>query len=377
MLQLIKHISLFTLLVPAFASFAKVPIDSVNSLQRRKYSVDESYTKAYHSLYEMLQGNQALTFKKAVFEVENAYYLQEMDFDKFDNEIQKLVSLIQLWSNTNRLIKYPFPDSVAFARNGAIFHIMTDTLFLTRNRYLHLPYTYNFDDFFGDKNWSNMFVSKLLITNKGNCHSLPYLYKLLADEINTEAYLAFAPNHIYIKHRSKRVGWYNTELTSHEFPTDAWITASGYITLPAIQNGLYMDTIGNQQCVAMCLIDLAKGYQKSTRNPDINFLMNCCNASLKYFPNNINALLLKAETIKQKFDTIKAANNYKTTEQAVNNTEGKQTYNEMEQLYAKIIDLGYREMPEQMYFDWLKSLTVEKEKYRNKKINPNFKTSSR
>gem|GEM_PF-4659315 len=43
------------------------------------------------------------------------------------------------------------------------------------------------------------------------------------------AYLAMAPNHTYIKLRSDKNGWYNTELTSASFPIDSWLMVSGYI----------------------------------------------------------------------------------------------------------------------------------------------------
>ncbi len=70
-------------------------------------------------------------------------------------------------------------------------------------------------------------------------------------------WLSLAPNHMYIKNRCSKIGWYNTELTSGEFPIDAWITTSGYIPLKAIQTGLYMDTLSNQQAIALCVLGLS------------------------------------------------------------------------------------------------------------------------
>ena len=40
----------------------------------------------------------------------------------------------------------------------------------------------------------------------------------------------------------------------------------------------------------------------------------------------------------------------------------------MNQTTAKIYQLGYREMPEEMYLKWLISLKEEREKYQNKNI---------
>src|SRR5690606_11249719 len=98
--------------------------------------------------------------------------------------------------------------------------------------------------------------------------------------------------------KSKKWGWYNTELTSGEFPTDGWMKASGYITLNAIRNGIYMDTLSNKQSVALCVYDLAKGYISLTKNFTDGFVLNCCDLVLKHYPNNINTLILKAETLR-------------------------------------------------------------------------------
>ncbi len=117
------------------------------------------------------------------------------------------------------------------------------------------------------------FVINLLATQKGNCHSRPYLYKIIADELYLKTYFAYAPNHIYIKLFNAKNAWYNVELTSAEFPIDAWIMASGYIHLDAIQQGIYMDTIGNHKAIALCYLDLAQGYLHKSTNIDYNLLL--------------------------------------------------------------------------------------------------------
>lgn len=203
-----------------------------------------------------------------------------------------------------------------------------------------------------------MFVTKLLSARSGNCHSLPYLYKILADELGASCWLALAPNHIYIKNRSQKSGWYNTELTSGSFPIDAWITASGYIPLQAIQNGIYMDTLSNQQAIALCLLDLAKGYEFQTKNYEDGFIVKCCDLLLKYHPINVQAILLKAETLKRNYEA--KARKDKQAAKAI--------YTEMEKCYAQLFELGYREMPESMYLNWLKSLDTEKVKYQNRNL---------
>ncbi len=226
------------------------------------------------------------------------------------------------------------------------------------NLYYHIPFTYDFVDFFGKESWANMYVSKLLITHKGNCHSLPYLYKILADELGATCWLSLAPNHMYIKNRCKKIGWYNTELTSGEFPIDAWITTSGYIPVKAVQSGIYMDTLSNQQAIALCILDLAKGYEQQTKNYYDGFIIKCCDLVLQYHPVNVQAILLKAETLKRIYQK----------EQQEKSPNLENTFNEMEQLYTKLFALGYREMPEKMYIQWLRSVTEQSNKYGNKQL---------
>ena len=195
----------------------------------------------------------------------------------------------------NELAGYEEKDREKVAKYGAVFKVLTDTVktqIPNGEIAHHLPFGYDFEDFVGDTDWTKGFVSKLLATKKGNCHSLPYLYKILCDELGAETHLALAPNHLYIKHHSKKTGWYNTELTSATFPIDAWLMVSGYISLEAIQNAVYMDTIGTYRAVALCVVDLRQGYAKKYPDNDGTFILQCCELALKHFPTCINAMLL-------------------------------------------------------------------------------------
>jgi hypothetical protein len=96
------------------------------------------------------------------------------------------------------------------------------------------------------------------------------------------------------------------------------------------------------------MIDLAQGFKRKLNAGD-EFVLNCCETVLKYYPNFVNALLLKAE--------IMLKSNVVETD-----------LNEIEEIYKKIHNLGYRKMPEKMYLEWLVSLKEEKIKYQNKKI---------
>lgn len=315
------------------------------------------YDRAYNKIADALTDGEKLSFKETVFITENAYWQEKVKYEDYESRINSSLALIDAWQQANPLNGYKWQDSVSVFNNLGIFIFFTDTIRIIApdgQVYGHLPLTYDFNDYLGRQDWSNMFVTKLLATGTGNCHNMPYLYKILADELGANCWLSLAPNHIYIKNKSKKIGWYNTELTSGSFPIDAWITASGYIPIKAVQNGIYMDTLSYQQSIALCILDLAKGYESQTKNYADGFILKCCDWVLQYHPVNVQALLLKAEVLKRIYQNALS--------------KDEEVYKQMEALYVKLFESGYREMPEKMYMNWLLSVTKEREKYMNKEI---------
>ena len=328
------------------------------------------FQQSYDYISSMLTNKIPLSFKDAVFGVESTYSDGILNLEKINHEYEILLRLIEDISNSN-LITYQGKDKDFITKHAAIFKVLTDTVFIpldSTHIFVHTPYTYDFDDPTGQADWTKMFVSKLLETGKGNCHSLPYLYKILSDELGIPCYLAFAPNHIYIKLYAESTGWYNTELTSATFPIDAWIIASGYVTIDAIRNGLYMDTLSNKQAVANCLLDLAQGYQHKYGKDNPEFVIKCCNTVLEYHPTNINAMLTKAEAQKYYIYSLMKAKNLKKPEALFSNLAIKEMYADMESNYIQLYKSGYRRMPEEMYLQWMGLLKNDPNKYTNQKL---------
>lgn len=338
----------------------------------------EIYDQAFEKVNCMLLETCSASFKNAVFTIENAYFSNNLNQKEFDKRILSLTQLTKQLIASRELI-YDLSDKDEVKKCAALFTVIADTIpvQVESNKIIYLqPYIYDFNDIWGNIEWSNMFVSKLLDTKKGNCHSLPFLYKIIADEIGAKAYIAVAPNHFYIKHQNKGNGWYNTELTSGIFPIDAWLMASGYIHLDAVVNKLYMEALSEKQMLALNLIDLAKGYEKKLGvNAKNDFILKCCETALKYYPNFINALILKAETKKKAFDILMAKHNAQYPADILHLPEAQKNFSEMTGIYSHIHELGYRKMPEEMYLKWLVSLKEERNKYENKKIT-NFTPKS-
>ncbi|MCL1937342.1 MAG: hypothetical protein FWF52_02970 [Candidatus Azobacteroides sp.] len=316
------------------------------------------YNDAFERIDSMLSGKSALDFKKAVFLTENAYFENQLDPEVFDNYIRFCTSICRGIIASGNIL-YPESDGEKAAAQCAVMVFMTDTIPIQigKDVVIHAPFEYNFEDFAGQKEWSSMFVSTLMETQKGNCHSLPFLYKMIMDELGQDCYLSLSPNHIYIKVQNKRVGWYNIELTCGDFPTDAWLMSSGYIHIDALRNGIYMDTLSQKQSAALCLVDLAQAYQAKFGMQDGRFILQCCETALAHFPNYINALLLKAETETALYKQSPPDSETK-----------KKLLLQMNELYTHIHQLGYRKMPEKMYLNWLNSMGTQTTDYRMKSL---------
>ncbi|WP_268846587.1 hypothetical protein [Flavobacterium aestivum] len=319
---------------------------------------EKLFEDSYKLLNNMIINESDYSFKKAVFAVENTYLNNKLDTLFLSNKIKTLKNL-SLSLIKERFLCYTEKDKDIVNKRAAIFSIICDTIPINFNDkiYQYEPFGYDFNDVFGHNTRESLFVSKLLETRKGNCHSLPYLYKILAEEIGIDANLALAPNHVYIKHRSVKDGWYNTELTSGIFPIDAWIMASGFIHIDAITNGVYMKALNNKESIALVLVDLAENYNAKFPKNDGSFVLKCCETAIKQYPNFATALILQAETHK------------KQMKKEQNNEKANQLLLDLEKEYAHIHEIGYRNMPEDMYSNWLITLRTERNKYENKNLN--------
>ncbi len=331
---------------------------------------EQLYDDTYHSLSQMIEDESKYNFKEAVFSVENAYLNGTLDTVSINKEIRTLTylcnSVIQ-----SRELDYGEKDKEKVSKYAALFSVMSQVIPVVINDtlYSYKPFSYDFEDIFGHEDITNLFVSKLLKTHKGNCNSLPYLYKILAEELGVTAHLALAPNHIYIKHNIQSVGWYNTELTTGIFPHDGWLMASGYIHLDAVTNGVFMKALNNKESIALTLVDLGQAYQKSFPDNDGSFILKCTQKAIEAYPYFANAWILQAETHKKQFERIMVQKLTTDINAVMELPEAKALMDKMNEEYTHIHKMGYRAMPENMYLDWLMSLTTEREKYENKSIH--------
>lgn len=250
-------------------------------------------TVAYYQAFKKLKAMDPDDFsiKVATFIIEDAFYENQMDKGEFDRTISNIGNFI-----SDAMREQGLGPENNLTKNLSIYQFIADTL--TVNGKPHHPYTYDFDDYMGRENWDNMFVSKLLYEGSGQCNSMPRLYLILAEELKAESYLAFAPNHSFIRFKNHIGEWYNAELTSGAIMSDIFMLDSGFMKAETVQNGNYTKALNEKESLALLLIDLAQGYQRRSPYNDGAFILQSCSTALEYYPNLINAILLRLETTK-------------------------------------------------------------------------------
>jgi hypothetical protein len=317
-------------------------LNSISILAQTKNNI-KYYKNAFEEQLKMLNGENPIDFKRAVFLTENAFHNGQFNYLSFCNEISEIGNKLKTLIKQRGLEKYKT------AGNWAVFVFMTDSSEINNYK----PYAYDFDDFMGEKDLSKMFVSKLMKTKSGNCHSLPYYYKILCEEIGAEASLALAPNHIYIKHIDEKGQWTNLELTNGGFPRDQWIVKQMAISVEAIKSEVYMNPLTPKESIAMTMFDLASTYNFEYGYD--NFVLEITETALQYFPKCIPLTMMKANYFKNKIEM-------EMKKQNPNNLLIKNNISLYKLTVNRIDSLGYKDMPLELYEDWVKTVEGEKNK---------------
>jgi hypothetical protein len=333
-------------------SKVKLQTNKINTSKKNEKKDCFTYECAYLEYLAMLEEEKNLDFKRAVFIYENTYQKGKLSYENFSNHFSELA--IKL----NDFIIKKGISNYKTAGQYAIFSFMYEPSELNN----YEIFKYDFDDFLGDKDWTNMFVTKVMRTKTGNCHGMPYFYKILSNELGVESFLAIAPSHMYIKHIDEKGKWVNIELTNGHISTDAWVISSMGISAEAIKKGIYMDALTEKQSVALCLWDLAMSYEREYGYDE--FVLKCCNTVIKHYPTSITALMTKQNCLqaigkKQQEDAKRKG--------IVITTEIENIHKEYQVLHKQIKELGYREMPQDLYERWINS--VEEEKQNSSKQN--------
>ncbi|TRX37570.1 hypothetical protein [Flavobacterium restrictum] len=330
-------------------------------------------TEYYRNVYDKMQtlNVENYSVKDLNFEIENAFLENTQDKLEFDKIIKNSGDYIIA---KMKELKYDTESNVA--KNYMLFLFFSENLNLKANGLKHTPFKYDFVDYMGQKDWSKMFVSKLLKTKTGQCHSMPLLYLILAEQIQAESFLSFSPSHSFIKFKDKNGKWYNIELTNGMFTASSFMINSGYIKAEAIQNHIYLQNLSKRELLSEFYVDLANGYVHKFGYDD--FVEKMADKALELYPKNVNAQMVKANYCAVRFEFVakQLGINPMDNQQLQtikNNPNAIALLQEANAEGKKVEQLGFTVMPPEAYESWLGSLKEAKRKQENETLNLQFK----
>ncbi|UDQ54198.1 hypothetical protein LJF28_00650 [Chryseobacterium indologenes] len=316
----------------------------------------QAYYDAYNKLTAMDSDNYSLT--DVNFTVENAFYDNKQDLKGFKSGIQKTAKQLLLKMKER---KQDTESNVS--KNLILFEYFSKDMNLGGTT--HKAFEYDFKDYMGEKDHSKMFVSKLLKTGSGQCHSLPQYYLMLAEAMGAEAYLSLAPNHSYVRFMDDEMQYRNIELTNGMFSTDTSLLESGYIKSEALQSKIYMDNLTKKELLGMAYFDLARGYVRKFGYDE--FVNKVIDKALELYPNGIAPNMEKANVEQVRLlSGLKRLginpDDKRDIERAGYFPRANELFQQLQEQDKKINELGYTEMPAYAYESWLAGLKTEKNK---------------
>lgn len=294
------------------------------------------YQQAYLEMSAMLDGSSALSIKRAVFLAEWAYLDGALNYDEYCYGIDTAVVFLQRFIKVNGL------DAYKTGRNLAL----TEYFFRPFSGNGHKPFTYNFNDTGGEQDFTNQFVTKVMQTHTGQCRSLPMYYKVLAEALGAEAYIAYAPAHVFIRYRNEDnmypEPWVNVELTTHQITPEFFYKEHFEISDKAIANKVYLHPLTDRETVAAQLADLAFGYAKKFGHYD-DFTRRCTEKSLEYYSQHPKACIILGKSLDAALAEHLKRNGYLEDEFT------RQLDERSLSLYQRLKSLGWEQMTEGLY----------------------------
>jgi len=329
-------------------------------------------TKAYQEAFKTFNSfnPDSFSISKAIFTIENAFYENKFKYDGFEKALKQRADLVK------QILKR---ENLSPKNNTALnYGIMK--LYQQYNNYYDKkskqtisvkPFRYDFEDFRGEKDYTKMFTSKMLSTGKGQCHSMPLTYLMIAEQLGAKAYLSLAPQHSFIQFADNNNNLMSFETTNGNLVSPSWLQQSGFINANALKSKTYLDTLSQRNLYAQCLADLLLGYMDKFGYDDFAETMR--QKILQVNPNNTTANIIDANIKTQiAIQKINAAGRPKE-EDLPKFPEAYQAYLNMQAAYDKVDGLGYQDMPKEAYQKWLKSIDQAKKKQENKEVQERMK----
>jgi hypothetical protein len=326
-------------------------------------SIKNSYTVALSRLLKL--NPDSFSISKAVYHVESAYFNNKMSEENFYKPIKDRVELVKAYLKREGL---GLKDNLALNYGIQKMFSQKPVVSYAKNKTaMRLPtFGYDFEDFRGEKDYTKMFAHKALVTGKGQCHSLPLAYLILAEQLGAKAQLSLAPQHSFIQFKDKVGKTINFETTNGNLVSTSWLMQSGYITSVALQNKTYLTPLTSKQLYAQIISDLLLGYLSKHVYDDLAEQMQ--QIILKYNPTNLTALIVDVNVKRAIAKKMIALAGKPKEEDLPKFADAYTAYKNMQEAHMRVEATGYQDMPEEAYQRWLQSVEREKTKANIKSV---------
>lgn len=317
-------------------------------------SKTKPFADALITLKNMASGKTLISLKDAFYVMESAYGNTYLTYKEYCNIINE---------NTDFLKQMMLQNGLDPKNNEAIHNAIqkfmkdttsiksqkTDMIIVSGKK--HLPFSYDYIDYKGEKDFRNYFVTKAFATGTGQCNSLPIVYAIQAEAMGAKFYISTAPNHSFIKYPDNSGEVHSYEPTSHWNISDNWYSEHLYITQQAEKSGIYLDTLNKLMIIGDCIANLGIGYLNKYGVADGTFLNECINASLSCFPdkNGLQAILLRSSVLAHMLDRLLYKNGIKDLKDMEKVKGAKELYEALQQNELYLKSLGYAETPAGLY----------------------------
>jgi regulator of sirC expression with transglutaminase-like and TPR domain len=224
------------------------------------------------------------------------------------------------------------------------------------------PYRYDLDDPFG-KNIRNKLLPTYLLTKRGNCVSMPFLFIILGEKIGLDLTASTVPLHVFVKYRGDDGQFYNFEATSGGPILDASLKRYHPMTEQALVNGLYLRPLTKKETVALMANTMMEFYGQEGLHEQRIALADLL---LEYHPSQESAMLQKGHAY---YGIVKRDYLSRFLSPTQIPAEQKQLFYELTRnnrlWYAKAEALGWREPDKLTEANYLRTVNQAKSLQQN------------
>jgi len=308
---------------------------------------EQLYVSAAKEIVAMLIGKEKVNIKKTVWLAENPYLRGQESYEQFSAQLKSLISFCKTYAQEQHLDWKKHDHRVK-----ALVHLFSKTIML-KNGTIHQPFKYDFEDPYGKHSYKPLMVSKLLKTQTGQCHSMPLLFKILAEEINIKAYVALSPAHSYVKLFLKEGRQAVFETTNGYLTSENWLLSTNVVPFTAMRSGVYLDTLSEKETLVHCLTHLANAYESEFGYKRLVY--DIAEIGVTFAPKYPPAWALFSNYVTYTTMEALAELNYPTLEEIDQYPALKKRLQLTYQIYADMDKMGYKDLKEATYREWLEN----------------------